>query len=422
MVLAIKGKSLGMLGRQAMDSMRLGLKGAVVCLAALVLGSSPTFANDAIAAPDGVFETMHHKFRVETVVTGLEDPWSLAFLPNGDLLITEKPGRLRLVREGALRPEPVPGTPEVWYRGQGGLLEVALHPEFAENRYIYLTYSKPNEAGDEATTALARGRLVDDELIDLRDILVAEAWSRAGQHFGSKLAFDEAGHLFMTIGDRGANPFWDPRSSHPAQQLDSHIGKTLRLRDDGSVPDDNPFVGQEGALPEIWSYGHRNAQGLVYDAEHGRLWLTEHGPQGGDELNLVEKGRNYGWPVIGYGVQYGGQPIHEATHREGMEQPVQYWTPSIATSGLALYQGDVFPEWRGNLLVGGLAGRQVARVPVAERGGGIQIGIMERPGLLSGWARIRDVRVSPAGYVYLVTDDRRGGGTTPVVRLVNADD
>ena len=389
---------------------------------ALLLGSFTAWGGDAIEVPDDVFETMHHKFQLETVASGLEDPWSLAFLPGGDLLITEKPGRLRLVRDGELRDEAVPGTPVVWYRGQGGLLEVALHPEFEENQIIYLTYSKPNEAGDEATTALARGRLVGDEIVDLKDIFIADAWSGAGPHFGSKLAFDSDGYLFMTVGDRGANAFWEPRSDHPAQRLDNHKGKTLRLNDDGSVPEDNPFVGQDGALPEIWSYGHRNAQGLVYDAENDRLWLTEHGPQGGDELNLVEKGRNYGWPVIGYGVQYGGQPIHEATHREGMEQPVQYWTPSIATSGLALYQGDVFPEWQGNLLAGGLAGRQVARLPVVEANGGLQIGIMERPPLLSGWARIRDVRVSPAGYIYLVIDDRRGGGTTPVVRMVNADD
>ncbi len=389
---------------------------------ALLLGSFTAWGGDAIEVPDDVFETMHHKFQLETVASGLEDPWSLAFLPGGDLLITEKPGRLRLVRDGELRDEAVPGTPVVWYRGQGGLLEVALHPEFEENQIIYLTYSKPNEAGDEATTALARGRLVGDEIVDLKDIFIADAWSGAGPHFGSKLAFDSDGYLFMTVGDRGANAFWEPRSDHPAQRLDNHKGKTLRLNDDGSVPEDNPFVGQDGALPEIWSYGHRNAQGLVYDAENDRLWLTEHGPQGGDELNLVEKGRNYGWPVIGYGVQYGGRPIHEATHREGMEQPVQYWTPSIATSGLALYQGDVFPEWQGNLLAGGLAGRQVARLPVVEANGGLQIGIMERPPLLSGWARIRDVRVSPAGYIYLVIDDRRGGGTTPVVRMVNADD
>jgi aldose sugar dehydrogenase len=376
------------------------------------------------APPPGqapVYESELHTFRVVTVAEGFQDPWSLAFLPGGDLLVTEKPGRLRIVRNGVLDPEPIPGTPQVRYLGQGGLLEVALHPDFASNRLVYLSYSKPNAEGNQGTTAVARARFDGERLHDLEDIFVAEAWSASGSHYAGKLAFDADGHLFVTVGDRGANPLAGPRDQHPAQDLSNHIGTVVRLHDDGRVPADNPFVGRSDALPEIWSYGHRNPQGLDIDPETGDVWSTEHGPQGGDELNLILPGSNYGWPVIGYGVQYGGTPIHEAREREGMEQPFQFWTPSIATSGLLMYRGDRFPEWRGHLLVGGLDGRQVARVPVVEGEDGYQPGRLERPGLLMGYGRIRDIRQGPDGLVYVAIDDRRGGGLTPVVRLEPVD-
>src|SRR5690606_29474660 len=249
--------------------------------------------------------------------------------------------------------------------GQGGLLEVALHPNFAQNRLIYLSYAKPNEDGSEGTTALARARFENDRLVDVQEIFEAKAWNDRPGHFGGKIAFDRNGFLFMTIGDRMAGFLpgggFDPNvEAHPAQDLSNHQGTIIRLRDDGSVPNDNPFVGREGALPEIWSYGHRHPQGLAFHPETGDLWSTEHGPQGGDELNVIRRGANYGWPVIGYGVNYTtGTPLHRAREREGMEQPAAFWVPSIGISGLAFYTGDKFPNWRGNAFVGGMAANQM---------------------------------------------------------------
>jgi glucose/arabinose dehydrogenase len=241
----------------------------------------------------------------------------------------------------------------------------------------------------------------------VEEIFEAEAWSRSGNHFGSKIAFDEDGYLFITVGDRGANPF--DLEDHPAQHLTSHNGTVLRLHDDGRVPDDNPFVGQDSALPEIWSFGHRNLQGLAFDAA-GNLWETEHGPQGGDELNLIRPARNYGWPIIGFGVQYGGRQIHETTERAGMEQPVHYWVPSIATSGLLIYTGDQFPRWRGSAFVGGLAGAQIARVTLdGQQATGEET-------LLTGLGRIRDIRQGPDGYIYVAIDSQSDSPTS-VVRL-----
>ncbi|HEX6924368.1 MAG TPA: PQQ-dependent sugar dehydrogenase [Longimicrobiaceae bacterium] len=357
-----------------------------------------------------------HTFRVVTVAEGLDQPWSIAFLPEGDVLVTEKPGRLRVIRNGTLLPDPIPGTPEVRAEGQGGLLEVLPHPDFANNRLLYFTYSKPSPDGQRSTTAVARARFDGTQLSELEDIFVAEAWSEGGAHYGSRLAFHPDGHLFVTVGDRAANPLGGPREEHPAQRLDTHQGKVLRLQDDGSVPRDNPFVNQEGALPEIWSYGHRNLQGLVID-QQGRVWTTEHGAQGGDELNLVQPGRNYGWPVITYGVQYGGIRIHEAREREGMEQPIQFWTPSIAPSGLMQYTGDRFPEWRGDFFVGGLDGRQIARLELTESESGIQVERLERPALLWGIGRVRDIRQAPDGTIYVALDGRRDNSLTRVVRL-----
>jgi glucose/arabinose dehydrogenase len=367
------------------------------------------------AAP--VFQSERGPYRAATVVGGLQDPWSIAFLPNGDMLVTERPGRLRVVRNGVLQPEPVAGTPAVRDAGQGGLLEVALHPAFASNQLVYLTYSKPNADGTQGTTAVGRGRLDGDRLVDFDEIFEAKAWSTGGAHYGSRLAFDREGYLFITVGDRGVNPLSVPVEQHPAQNLTTHQGKVLRLHDDGRVPADNPFVGRSDALPEIWSYGHRNMQGLAIHPETGDVWVTEHGPQGGDELNLVLRGRNYGWPVIGYGVQYGGTRFHLGRERAGLEQPLQYWTPSIAPSGLAIYMGDRFPEWRGSVLAGGLDGRLISRVAIQRTDEGYQVESLERPGLLPGFGRIRDVREGPDGYIYVAIDDRRGGALTPIVRL-----
>jgi glucose/arabinose dehydrogenase len=334
----------------------------------------------------------------------------MAFLPNGDLLITERPGRLRVVRNGVLQPEPISGVPAVRARGQGGLLEVALHPDFASNQLVYLTFSKPNADGGEGTTAVVRGRLENNQLTGVQEIFEARAWSGGGNHFGSRLAFDGRGHLFITVGDRGVRPNLATATTHPAQDLTNHQGSVIRLHDDGRVPTDNPFVGRSDALPEIWSYGHRNLQGLAIHPETGDVWETEHGPQGGDELNLIQPGKNYGWPVIGFGVNYGGDVIHTGTSQEGMEQPVHYWVPSIATSGLMFYTGDRFPAWRGNLFVGGMAGQQLARLTLDGRR------VTGEETLLQGYGRIRDIRQGPDGFIYLAIDDRQGGATA-VVRL-----
>jgi glucose/arabinose dehydrogenase len=352
-----------------------------------------------------------------TVVNGLQDPWSIAFLPGGDMLVTERPGRLRVVRNGVLDPTPVSGVPRVRPEGQGGLLDIVLHPNFASNRLIYFSYSKPNDDASQGTTAVARARLEGNQLSGFQQIFEAKAWSNGGNHYGSRLAFNRQGYLFISVGDRAVNPLSVPVERHPAQDLTNHQGKVLRIHDDGRVPADNPFAGRVGALPEIWSYGHRNIQGLVVDPATDDVWATEHGPQGGDELNLILPGRNYGWPVIGYGVQYGGTAFHVGRQRDGMEQPVQFWTPSIAPSGLMVYTGDRFPKWRGNVLAGGLDGRQLARVALMRAERGYQVERLERPGLLVGFGRIRDVRQGPDGYIYIAIDDRRGGGTTPIVRL-----
>lgn len=395
-----------------------------VAILAFVVASSFASATEATAqSPIHSNERWAHAFRVDTVAEGFEDPWSVAFLPNGDLLVTEKPGRLRVVSDGVLRPEPVAGTPEVHYRKrqQNGLLDVVLHPDFESNRLVYLSYSKPDEDGTESTTAVVRGRFDGRRLTDVEEIFEADAWSVTMGHYGSRLAFDADGYLFVTVGDRQAPPRGD-LESHPAQDLSNHLGTVLRLHDDGSVPSDNPFVGRSDARPEIWSYGHRNPQGMAIHPETGDVWTVEHGQQGGDELNVALRGRNYGWPVIGYGYEYGGGPLHTSRSREGMEDPVQFFTPSIAPSGLMIYTGDAFPEWRGSAFIGGMAHPQVARVPLMGQGDEAYAGRLGRPPLLMGFGRIRHVSQGPDGLIYLVVDDRYGGGLTPIVRLVPAND
>ena len=360
-------------------------------------------------------------YRVATVVDGLEGPWSFTWLPSGDMLVTERPGRLRLVRNGQLQPEPIAGVPEVRYLGQGGLLDVVLHPDFATNRLVYLSFSKPNADGSQGTTAVVRGEFDGTRLNNVEEIFEAKAWSESGGHYGSRMVFDRDGYLFITVGDRQApaEGGMDLRS-HPAQDLASHQGKIIRLNDDGTVPADNPFVNTAGALPEIWCYGHRSPQGLAMHPVTGEIWQTEHGPQGGDELNLIQPGRNYGWPVIGYGRQYGGDDLHEGTSTAGMEQPIQFWTPVIAPSGLMIYNGERFPEWQNSVFVGGLTGHQLVRLPLVGDDGH-RIGRFDRPHLLMGYARLRDVRQGPDGYIYLAVDDRYGGGLTPIVRLEPVD-
>ena len=357
----------------------------------------------------------HHDYRVVTYVDALVQPWSIAFLPDGDTLITERPGRLRIVRNGKLLPNAVEGVPAAVHSGQGGLLEVAPHPNFASNRLLYLTYSKKTgEPADPkqpvpATTALIRGRFENDRLTDVQQLFQSVSQGRG--HFGGKIAFDKHGFVFLSLGDRQVAPEGN-LAAHPAQDLTNHHGKMIRLHDDGKVPADNPFVGLAGAKAEIWSYGHRNIQGLAIHPETGEVWTNEHGPQGGDELNLTKPGANYGWPVIGFGVNYQtGLAIHAGTHKEGMQQPAHIWVPSIGISGLMIYTGDRFPMWKGNFFVGGLASHNVVRLTDdAKRG-------FTSPEILaSECGRIRDVRQGLDGYIYLLTEDR-AGKPTPVLRM-----
>jgi aldose sugar dehydrogenase len=397
-----KGMSLPMsrVIRRPTKGLRRSLPTAALAFGLLAACSDPTPGG---AQPNEIERSRHHEFQLVSVAEGLANPWAMAFLPGGDMLVTERAGRLRVVRDGVLDPTPVSGVPPVWANGQGGLLDVALHPDFSSNGLIYLSYSKPNADGSEATTAVIRGVFDGARLTGVQEIFEAEAWSRQRQHFGSRLAFDRDGYLFITVGDRGVRPDPATLESHPAQDLTNHQGTTLRLHDDGRVPADNPFVGHPPALPEIWSYGHRNAQGLVVHPETNQVWLNEHGPQGGDEINLVLPGKNYGWPVVGFGVQYGGSVIHGSTSRPDMEDPVHYWVPSIATSGKLLYTGDAFPAWRGSMFVGGLAGEVLARVAI--RNGVVE----EEETLLKGEVgRIRDVRQGPDGFIYLAIDDPDG--------------
>ncbi|MDT8342228.1 MAG: PQQ-dependent sugar dehydrogenase [Longimicrobiales bacterium] len=351
---------------------------------------------DGGSAASGAVAYQGDGFRVVAVTRGLEHPWGMAFLPDGGILVTERAGRLRLVRDGVLDPAPITGVPAVWANGQGGLLDVALHPDFAENGWVYLSFSKPGPGGETATTAVVRGRLDGHALTGVEEIFEADAWTRAGVHFGSRLVFDGEGRLFVTVGDRG--------QMERAQDPSNHQGTINRLNDDGSIPDDNPFVGRAGHEPSIWAYGIRSPQGLSLQPATGELIETEHGPRGGDELNHIRPGRNYGWPAISFGINYDGTVLTEDTARAGMEQPLHYWVPSIATSGLAFYTGDRFPQWRGSAFVGGLAGTVLARVEMD----GLEAVSEER--LLADWGeRIRDVRDGPDGFLYLLTDVARGG-------------
>jgi len=362
----------------------------------------------ATIAAQAPLKSALHDYRVVTVVDTLVQPWSIAFLPGGDALITERPGRLRILRAGKLLPQPVEGVPAVLHSSQGGLLEVATHPDFASNRMLYLTFSKPSADGNESTTALVRGRYEDGRLTNVQQLF--ESISRGRGHFGGKIAFDRNGFLFLTLGDRQVPPEGD-LEKHPAQDLTNHHGKIVRLHDDGRVPKDNPFVTQANARPEIWSYGHRNVQGIAIHPATGDVLANEHGPQGGDELNRVMPGLNYGWPVIGFGVNYTtGLAIHKGTQQKGMEQPLHIWVPSIGISGAMFYTGDRFPEWKGNLFVGGMAGQRLARLTMKGTN------VVSEETLVPQMGRIRDVRQSPDGYIYLITDDR-DGKPTPIYRL-----
>jgi glucose/arabinose dehydrogenase len=381
------------------------MKRIILSLSTLVFA----VAGGVLVTGQTAMRSAHHDYRVVPVVEGLIQPWSIAFLPGGDALVTERPGRLRIIRGGKLLPQAVEGVPAVFTgNNQAGLLEVMPHPNFASNRMLYLTYSKALEGGKESTTALVRGRFENDRLTNVQQLF--ESVSRGRGHFGGKIAFDKNGFLFLTLGDRQVAPEGN-LEAHPAQDLTNHHGKMIRLHDDGRVPADNPFVKQAGAKPEIWTYGHRNIQGIAIHPETGDVWANEHGPQGGDEVNLIQPGRNYGWPVIGFGVNYTtGLAIHAGTHRKGMEQPVHVWVPSIGISGMMIYTGDKFPQWRGNMFVGGMNGQQLVRLTMTGQR------ITGEETLMPQMGRIRDVRQGPDGFIYLVIDDR-DGKPTPIYRL-----
>lgn len=377
----------------------------ILLIPAVLTAQAPAQAGSA-----DVQRSALHDYRIVTVAEGLVNPWSIAFLPGGDMLVTERPGRLRIVRNGRLLPDAVAGLPRLRTGGQGGLLDVVPHPDFASNRLLYISYSKPNADSSEGTTAVARARFENDRLSNLQEIFEAKMWSQGRGHHGSRLAFDRNGFLFISLGDRQAPPSGN-LEAHPAQDLSNHFGSIVRLHADGRVPTDNPFVSRAGALPEIWTYGHRNVQGLIIHPETGDVWATEHGPQGGDELNLIQPGKNYGWPVVGFGVNYRtGAAIHSGTHREGMEQPVHVWVPSIGASGLQLYTGNAFPQWRGHVFAGGMSGEQLVRLTLDGR----RVTNVET--LVQRHGRIRDVRQGPDGFIYLAIDHRQGEAT-PIVRL-----
>jgi glucose/arabinose dehydrogenase len=349
--------------------------------------------------PDGArdFEASGVRYRVTPVVRGLQNPWSIAFLPGGELLVTERSGRLRVVRRGTLDTQPVAGAPRVWAVGQGGLLEVLPHPRFRDNQLLYLSYSKQCQQG--ATTALFRARFDGKALIDGRDIFVADNCNTGNPHFGSRLVFGPDDMLYMTVGERGDRN----RAQNPA----SHGGKILRLTADGTAPPDNPFAGRQGYKPEIFSLGFRNPQGLAFHPATGVLWSTDQGPQGGDELNEVLPGRNYGWPLVTDGREDppDGSRIVSKGATDGMEAATLVWTPSIGISGLMVYTGDQFPAWRGNFFVGGLSGLALQRFGFNDRGG-----LMGREPLLAELRqRIRDVRQGPDGCLYVAIDASPGG-------------
>ncbi|MGH6926230.1 MAG: PQQ-dependent sugar dehydrogenase [Propylenella sp.] len=375
----------------------------------LTLAATAALLANCASALDEVRETEQASIRVQTIADGLDHPWGIVFLPDGSALVTERSGSLRRVSlDGALS-DPVAGVPEVDARDQGGLLDVALDPGFADNRLVYLSFSEP---GPDRTnsTAVARGALNADAtaLEGVEVIFSQQPKLPSTKHFGSRLVFDGEGHLFVTLGERS-----DERFRVQAQDLNSHLGKIVRINPDGSVPEDNPFVGQEGALPEIWSYGHRNIQAAAINPETGALWEIEHGPRGGDELNIPEPGKNYGWPEVSFGVNYSGSPVGTGqSDGPGFEDPIYQWTPVIAPSGMAFYTGDAFPEWKGDLFVGGLASTALVRLEL--NGNSV---VHEERILDDAGRRIRDVVEGPEGALYLITDEDNG----EVLRISAAD-
>lgn len=329
-----------------------------------------------------------HQIRTEILAEGLDSPWGMAFLPDGRILIAERPGRLRIFENGVLLPDAIAGLPRIWAHGQGGLLDVVLHPDYASNGWIYLAYST-NE-GNAGNTAIARARLNGKELIDLEEIFRGDPFTSLQYHFGTRIVFENNNTLYFTIGDRGV--------MNNAQTLENHNGKVLRIHDDGSIPSDNPFLGRTDAKPEIWNFGHRNIQGMALHPLTGELWTHEHGPRGGDEINIEQKEANYGWPKATFGINYNGTIISNDTSLPGMVDPIHYWVPSIAPCGMTFVTSDLYPKWKNNLLVGALAGMQIQRLVLDGNK------VIHTEKLLQNFARFRDIRQGPDGYLYALTE------------------
>lgn len=364
---------------RAAGACAIWLSGGALAAAAQVATSALTI--DSSAGP----------LTVQTVVGGLEHPWGLALLPDGRLLVTERPGRLRIVGADGRLSLPVPGTPRVHARGQGGLLDVALHPDFQSNRLVYLSFAEPGDGG--ASTAVGRGRLVEDRVEGFEVLFRQRPKVPGPNHFGGRIVFTRDGNLFLTLGERF--------KFEPAQDLGSHLGTIVRLRRDGGTPADNPFVGQRGALPEIWSYGHRNVEAAAIQPGSGTLWVAEMGPRGGDELNLPEAGKNYGWPVVSWGDHYDGRGIPDPPTRPEFSDAIRHWTPVISPSGLIFYTGDMFPAWRGSALIGGLSAHAVVRLAV-------DAGRVTGEERLALGARVRDVEQAADGAILVITDHENG--------------
>jgi aldose sugar dehydrogenase len=357
-------------------------------------------AEDEIAPPKVIVQSEKQKFQVDTITNELKNPWGITFLSDGRILVTERAGEIRIIKDGKLLPEKLEGVPAVFAHGQGGLLDITRHPDYETNGWIYFSYAKAGNDG--GGTTIARAKIDGNKMTDLQELFSASPFSDSGVHFGSRIVFDGNGYMFFSCGERG--------EMKNAQTLENHLGKILRLHDDGRVPVDNPFVKTKASKPEIWSYGHRNPQGLVFDRATNSLYDIEHGPKGGDELNKVEKGKNYGWPVITWGIDYDGKPISEIQQKEGMEQPLRYWVPSIAPCGAALITSDKFPNWRGNILVGALAHTHVARVELQDQK------YVKEEKLLDKIGRVRAIAQGPDGFIYVATEN-----PGLLVRLVPAD-
>lgn len=340
------------------------------------------------ADDEGQQRTGKEQVTAQTIVKGLQNPWGMAFLPDGRVLITERAGSILVIKDGKLQKETIEGVPAVYARGQGGLMDIVLHPDYKRNGWIYFSFAKPGDGG--GTTTVCRAKLSGNRLTNLQELFSVHPFIKSNVHFGSRIAFDGKGYMFISTGERG--------TKKNAQDLGTHNGKVIRLHDDGRVPKDNPFVGKAGAKPEIWSYGHRNVQGLVYDASTNTLWAHEHGPRGGDELNIVQKGRNYGWPLATYGIDYDGSVISDKKTLPGIEPPIHQWTPSIAPCGMALVTSNKYDGWKGNLLVGALSHKYVARVEVKNKR------VLKEEKLVDGIGRVRAVSQGPDGFVYVLTE------------------